>query len=414
MALAGFRIQTRVFALFAQFAGRALGQRITSAIHRWTYRPSPNPRTVAVIGGSFGGTHLAQRLAHSLPSGFRVVLIEKHSHFHYAYGFPRFAVVPGLESKGFIQYDNLAQGAPPGIFRHVHGEALSVGDGQIELKDGTKLDYDYLAIATGAAQPPPARIDAPGREEGIATLTGYQQRIQRADRIAVVGGGAVGVELASEIKEQYPEKKVTLIHSRDRLLPRFDAKVHDYVAKALVQMEIEVIFNERPTVPADAGMTTKKTSMKFSNGPERVFDLVIPCTGLRPRSEMLLHHAPQSIASNGEILVNPTLQLTNSEAKIFAFGDVARTGGPKQGRACMMQAEIVLSNILRLIKGRQELKHYTPHPFEGSLIMTLGKMGQLMYMKWGKDELFKPGGKSENDIGASAQWKALHAKMPRD
>lgn len=36
----------------------------------------------------------------------------------------------------------------------------------------------------------------------------------KAKNIAVIGGGAVGVELATDIKSYYPEKSVTLVHSR--------------------------------------------------------------------------------------------------------------------------------------------------------------------------------------------------------
>ncbi|KAM5362616.1 hypothetical protein ACJZ2D_012445 [Fusarium nematophilum] len=274
MASSGFKVQAQFLALFARQALRSLGRGLSSVVHRWTYRPLSHPRTVAVVGGSFASTYLAQRLAHTLPSGFRVVLVEKHSHFHFAYGSPHFAVVSGLESKGFIPYDNLTKGAPRGIFKHIHGEALDIEDSNNVLKDGTNLDYDYLAIATGAAQPPPARVDDSGLREGIARLRGYQQRIQHADRIVVIGSGAVGVELATEIRQQCPEKRITLIHLRDQLLPRFEPKVHDCVANALERMNIELILGERPVLPADAGMRVAEAALEFSSGLKSIYDLV--------------------------------------------------------------------------------------------------------------------------------------------
>jgi NADH dehydrogenase FAD-containing subunit len=84
--------------------------------------------------------------------------------------------------------------------------------------------------------------------------------------------------------------------------------------------------------------------------------------------------------------VRPTLQIgtpTNqsigqdtspSEECIFALGDVARTGGPKQGRSCLAQGEIVVKNILALIRGKPALNKYIPHPFESALQLTLGKV----------------------------------------
>lgn len=48
-----------------------------------------------------------------------------------------------------------------------------------------------------------------------------QETIRQSQSVAVVGGGAVGVQLSSDIKDFYPDKDVTLIHSRERLLSHF-------------------------------------------------------------------------------------------------------------------------------------------------------------------------------------------------
>lgn len=230
---------------------------------------------MAVVGGSFTGAYLAQSLTHSLSSGFRVVLIEKYSCFHYVFGFPRFAVRPESESKELIPYDNLAKRAPRDIFRRVQGEALTVKDSGIEMRDETTIDFDYLAIATGAAQLLPARLEAPEREEAVSSLQGYQRQIRLADHTAIIGGRAVSIELGSEIKQEYPHKRVTLIHSTNRLLPRLALRVHECVVNALRSMEINLILGERPTLPVDVGVAVKETTLKLSDGQQLAFDLII-------------------------------------------------------------------------------------------------------------------------------------------
>ena len=40
-----------------------------------------------------------------------------------------------------------------------------------------------------------------------------------ASSVLVVGGGSLGVEIAGEVLTDFPDKKVTLVHSRERLLP---------------------------------------------------------------------------------------------------------------------------------------------------------------------------------------------------
>lgn len=81
---------------------------------------------------------------------------------------------------------------------------------------------------------------------GIEWLKAAQKRIQDAPSILVVGGGALGVresnvhiiprsnadmdgtlEYATDIADAYPEKSVTLLHSRDKLLPQYPQALHD-------------------------------------------------------------------------------------------------------------------------------------------------------------------------------------------
>ncbi|KAL6410992.1 hypothetical protein AUP68_07425 [Ilyonectria robusta] len=278
-----------------------------------------------------------------LPSGYRVVLVEKNSHLHYAFAFPRNAVFSGREHRALIPYNNLAAGAPDGIFQIIQDKALSITESHIKLAGGSQLKYDYLVLATGAAQPPPTRLQSTSRDKAIAELQGFQQRISQAERVAVVGGGAAGIELVTEIRARYPDKKISLVHSRHQLLPRFGPKLHSFVVDVLRGMDIDVILGERPVLPAQAGTVIEETQVTLSTGETKVWDLVVD-------------HLP------------------SSKGNIFALGDVAQTGGPKQGRAGMVQGEVVLNNILRLIKNQQGLENYEPLPFEGALQLTMGEV----------------------------------------
>lgn len=261
--------------LIASFVARLVVQKTQSIIHRFTYRPSSDPLNVIVVGGSFAGCLAAQRLAHTLPTGYRVVLVEKHSHFHYTFSFPRNAVFSGREHHAFIAYDGLAAGAPEGVFHQIGDEVTEVGEKNITTSGGASLDYDYLVVATGASQPPPARLHASTKDDAIVELQELQQRIEKAHRIAVVGGGAVGVELATEIKDKYPHKQITLIHSRKQLLPRFGPKLHEHVLAKLREQGIEVLLGEKPTLSDDAGQILRETNLVFSDGEKKIFDLVV-------------------------------------------------------------------------------------------------------------------------------------------
>ena len=276
--------------------------------------------------------------------------------------------------------------------------ATNIGDGEVELKSGGRVKFEYLAIATGTRQNPPAQVRSIEKEDGCMELKDMQGKIKEAKNIAIVGGGPVGVQLAGDIKTFYEDKRVVLIHSRNQLLPNFGKRLHEFVVSKLVEAGVTIVLDERPLLPKETGVV----SLQFKDGRSEQFDLVvchpnlprcrtdinllsqIPCTGQIPNSSILNRFRPDVISlKNGGILVRPTLQilvddhLTSKTSQIFALGDVAETGGPKMGRAGMMQAEIVRANIVSLIHGKTELESYKPIPLEGGLKLSLGKVRAL-------------------------------------
>lgn len=123
----------------------------------------------------------------------------------------------------------------------------------MKLLSGELIKFDYLAIATGASQSPPAKLAAVEKSEGCEELRILQDKIENANRIAVVGGGAVGVQIAGDVKSFYTEKKVTIIHSRERLLSNFGRKLHEYVLEKFEKLGVDVVLGERPGLLSEIG-----------------------------------------------------------------------------------------------------------------------------------------------------------------
>jgi NADH dehydrogenase FAD-containing subunit len=227
-------------------------QSLRARIHRLTYRAVDNPRNIVIIGGSFGGFFLAQRLANSVPTGYRVVLVEKKSHFNFTWIFPRVSVVAGHEHKAFIPYGPGVAAAPAGSLVFRQALATAIDDKTVELQDGSKLDYDYLAIATGSTGSPPWNFTTGEKRDGMGVFRDMQQRIRDAKDLVVVGGGAVGVELATDAKSKYPEKNVSLIHSRERVMNTFGPKLHEYAMERMNLLGVNVHLGERVPEKAES------------------------------------------------------------------------------------------------------------------------------------------------------------------
>ena len=95
-----------------------------------------------------------------------------------------------------------------------------------------RIPFDYLVIATGTRLMPPSMMPSDEKDPSVTFLQDHQARAQKACSIVLVGGGAVGVQMALDLKERYPEKDITVVHSRDRVMPQYHPDLHDIVVKS--------------------------------------------------------------------------------------------------------------------------------------------------------------------------------------
>ncbi|KAJ3569691.1 hypothetical protein NPX13_g5998 [Xylaria arbuscula] len=201
-------------------------------------------RNIIVVGGSYVGVATTQGLANLLPATHRVLLIEPHSHFHHLFAFPRFAIVPTYEHKAFIPYSGTFSESPSPERHHVVRAKVS------ELhKDRVVLDrewqglreipYDYLVMATGTRLRAPGSMQDDDKPLSVKYLQSYQKRLLDAKSVAVIGGGAVGVQMATDLKEIYPDKDIALIHSREQLMPVYHNKLSDIIKARCQELGIK-------------------------------------------------------------------------------------------------------------------------------------------------------------------------------
>lgn len=252
---------------------------------RWFGSASSDARTrnIVIVGGSFAGYHVAKLVSTSLSphSPYRVVVIEPNSHFNFTWVLPRFCVVKGHEHKAFVPYGGNLAAAPEGAVRWVRDRVADVSKTEVTLQNsGEQIPYDFLVIATGSGvkEGLPSRVHSTEKSEGIKELQAMQQRIEAASNIVVVGGGAAGVEVATDAQSLYPHKHVTLIHSRHALMHRFGKGLQDGAYEAMKKLGGDVILNER-VVAEDAAEGT----VTLQSGKVIKCDLFVSLKGTKKR-----------------------------------------------------------------------------------------------------------------------------------
>jgi 3-phenylpropionate/trans-cinnamate dioxygenase ferredoxin reductase subunit len=199
---------------------------------------------------------------------------------------------------------------------------------RVLLDDGRSFSFDKLLLATGAE---PRRIDVPGAElEGIhylrtlADSEALRDRLHQGARLAVVGGGWIGSEVAAAARQKGVE--VTLI---DPLaLPNeriFGPEIGSFYRDVHAQHGVRLALGEG--VEAFEGGDGHVSAVRTSGGRTIECDIALVGIGVTPRVE--LARAAGLELDNG-ILVDEALR--TSVADVYAAGDVANAWHPFFGR----------------------------------------------------------------------------------
>lgn len=340
----------------------------------------PTPKNVVVVGGSYVGLNLAESLAKTSEGRFRVLLVEKNSHFQHLFAFPRYALTTKVDThKAFIPYQKSRLGQEGCI---VQAKALKltkeevVLDREIEL-DGektNKISYAALAITTGTKLSPPSTLPGSEKLDGTTYLRKHAAQVEASQKIVIIGGGAVGVQMATDIKQLFPSKSVTLVHSRANLMSKFHHGLHDIVKQRSDDLGINLVLGKRVKLPENGYPTNgQEFQVELQDGINLPADFAIISTGQTPQSEILRSLAPQCIDPQSFIAVKPTLQIQDDTyPNIFALGDIAATNAHKAARPALKQAEVVARNIQHLLSnnegGLEEYKVTDP----AAIHLTLG------------------------------------------
>ncbi|OJJ43197.1 hypothetical protein ASPZODRAFT_103576 [Penicilliopsis zonata CBS 506.65] len=344
-------------------------------------------KNVIVVGGSFVGRTTAQEIARVIPTTHRVLLIEPHTHFHHLFTFPRFAIVPGHEHKAFIPYSGLFAAVPnPTAHSVVTARVVSVHENKTltldrEWQGSRQISFEYLALATGTRLAEPAGMKDDDKASSVAYLQRHQADIKNAKSILIAGGGAVGVQMATDLAEYYPDKEITVVQSRPHLMPQFHKQFHEFVSKRFQDLGVKLVTGARLVVPPEGFPKSGPFDVQLTNGTSVSTDFVVLATGQTPNTGLIqsLPGGAELInPANGFIRIKPTLQVADDRyPEIFAVGDVADTGARKAARPGAGQAAVVARNIQALIEGRAADAE-TEKPGAAGIHITLGLVSPLI------------------------------------
>ncbi|WP_181169565.1 MULTISPECIES: FAD-dependent oxidoreductase [unclassified Mesorhizobium] len=202
--------------------------------------------------------------------------------------------------------------------RHIHSiqaAAIDRAAHTVRLSDGSVLPYDKLLLATGST---PRKLPMPGLGgrcvylRTFADALAIRAHLKAGNRIAVIGGGFIGLELAAAARKL--GAAVAVIEAQPRILMRgVPAEIAKVVHDTHVAEGVDIACGEGIASIADDG---RQVRIVLAGGREILADLAIIGIGAVPVTALA---AEAGLAIDNGISVDA--ELCSTDADIFAAGD---------------------------------------------------------------------------------------------
>lgn len=371
---------------------------------------------ILVVGGGAGGLELVTKLGHKLgkKGKAQITLVDRDTTHLWKPLLHEIAV--GTMDAGLDEVSYRAHARAHGFtFRvgsmtDIDREAQQVvlaplyDDEGAQVLPVTRIDYDILVIALGSTsndfgtpgvQDHCIFLDSPSQAHAFRNkLFHHFLRIQRLPesnrdvRIAIVGGGATGVELSAEIHHAVEEVhsygfdaldnsqlKITLLEAGPRILPALPERISTAATQELIKLGVDVRV-DTPVTKASAG------ALHTKQGDTIKADLMVWAAGVKVADFMKDIGGLETNRVN-QLVVNEYLQ-TSRDPVIFAIGDCAEftmpdgTRVPPRAQSAHQMADCCYKNILASLNNKpMKPFRYRDH---GSLISLArySTVGNLM------------------------------------
>lgn len=364
-------------------------------------------RDICVVGASLGGLRSVQALRHHGYEG-RVTLVGDEPQLPYDrpplskqvlsgdWGPERIALTDEAELKD-LDVDVRIGAAAVGV---------ELRDHTVSLADGSRLPWDGLVIATGAS---PRRLPLPTPRAGVLTLRTLDDSLALAahlragaGHVVVIGGGFIGLEVASVCRAA--GTSVTVVEALPVPLERaLGAEIGNRCAAW--HMEHGVRVRTGVAVTAFVG-TDQLEAVELGDGTVLPADVAVVGVGVEPSVGWL---AGSGLTLDGGLVCD---SMSMAAPGVAGVGDVARWRHPGLGRLVRIehwtnateQAEVATANLLA---GPDGVREYRPTPYFWS--DQLGKRLQFAGVREPHHEVsVLPGAKEHEFVALYHSGDVLH------
>ncbi|MFC8943529.1 NAD(P)/FAD-dependent oxidoreductase, partial [Streptomyces griseoincarnatus] len=320
--------------------------------------------TVVVVGGGYAGTLIAK----ALDGDADVTLVDPRDAFVNFSGSLRALARPDWAHHTFFDYRTLLEHG------HVLRDTVTSADPTgVALAAGGRLDADYLVLATGSSHSYPVhpRHATTGAAQAMADLYATNDQLAHARRVLILGAGPVALELSGEIREVWPDKRVTVVAPSSELLPGFLPEVREELLRQLKELNVELRLGTSLTAlpPVEAG-TAATFAVTTDTGESIVADIWFRGFGARVNTGYLEDGALVGLTERRTVPVDEHLNVVGHR-NVYALGDIADLSDAKMATHAQTQALVVVENLRAQLQGERPGAVYEPAPVP-RILLPLG------------------------------------------
>lgn len=321
-------------------------------------------KRLVILGGGYGGINIAANiLHHHFPEDVRITLIDRNPYHSLKTEF--YATAAGTKADIDVRLDFPDD---PRI-DYTFGEVTKIDteERQIYFTEETKhMHYDQLVIGLGAED---IYHGIPGAKEhtySVQTINAAREtgvavaNTKPYGKIAIVGAGLSGVEVAAEIRSSRPDLNIRLFDRNAAVLRPFDMKIRDYVEAWLRKNNVEVVHHCQVEAVEEDGI--------INCGKKMENDVTIWTAGVQPNR--IVRDLPFEKDRQQKIIVNDFYQVPE-DPNVYVVGDCASSEFSPSAQLARQQGQQIAKIILDGWHGKK-LKKPRPIKLKG----TLGSLGR--------------------------------------
>jgi NADH dehydrogenase len=299
---------------------------MTTSTNNHQSADTPKKR-VLILGGGYAGVMAARRLAHHTRSNreaVEITLVNGSDQFVERIRLHQTAVAQKIRH---FTVPQLLEGSQ---VRFVHGWVTNIDPvaQTVTVNDQANvrvLHYDYMIYALGSAI---NFSNVPGAAENSLSVTDYQHAVELQERLVslsktsgqnsrvlIVGGGLTGIEMATEVAEQYPQLRVSLM-TQEPFAEVYSPRGNRYIHQVFEDLKIHVVDHAQVTHVNPNSVDY--ISISDGGSKQMAADVIIWTASFAVPT--LARESGLSVNGRGQVVVDSHLRSV-SYSNIYAAGD---------------------------------------------------------------------------------------------